>query len=177
MFNDGEKWVYCSVVELLQVLLMMYQKSCSHLIKFFRDTLLETIVDQTNLHSVQKSLKSADTNVDEMKTLIGMGILIAIIKLPSYRNYCSRSLRFRTIADAMQRNRYELLRSYIHFFDQDTEHDANDKLFKIKPILDAVLKECVKVEPEEFHAVDEQIIPSKTKYSKVRQYKPKKPRK
>ena len=97
-------------------------------------------MDQTNLHSVQKSLKSADTNVDEMKTLIGMGILMGIIKLPSYRNYWSRSLRFPTIADALQRNRYELLRPYIHFFDRDTEHDANDKLFKIKPILEAVRK-------------------------------------
>ena len=34
-----------------------------------------------------------------------------------------------------------------------------------------------KVEPDEFHAIDEQIIPSKTKVSKIRQYNPKKPRK
>ena len=135
--------------------------------KSFLDTLLEPIVDQTNLYSVQKSLKSVDTNVDEIKTLIDMEILIGFIKLPLYCNYWSRSLCFPTIADAMPRNRYELLRRYIHFVDQNTEHDAIDKLFKIKPILEAVRKECVKVEPEEFHAVDEQIIPSKTKYSKV----------
>ena len=152
---------------------MMFQKSCyHHFSKFFPDSLLETIVDQTNLYSVQKSVKSVDTNVDEMKTLIGMEILMGNIKLPSHRNYWSRSLRFPTIADAMPRNRYELLRRYIHFVDQDTEHDANDK-----PILEAVRKGCVKVEPEEFHSVDEQIIPSKTRYTKVRQYNPKKPRK
>ena len=61
--------------------------------KFFPDTLLEAIVDQTNLSSAQKSLKSVDTNVDEMKTLIGMEIFMGIIKSPSYRNYWSRSLR------------------------------------------------------------------------------------
>ena len=67
---------------------------------------------------------------------------------------------------------------YLHFVDQDIEHDGNDKLFKLKPILEAVQKECAKVEPDEFHAVDEKIIPSKTKYSKVRQYHlPKKNRK
>ena len=49
--------------------------------------------------------------------------------------------------------------------------------FKIKPILEAVQKECVKVEPEVFHSVDEQIIPSKTRYTKVQQYNPEKPRK
>ena len=59
--------------------------------KFFPDTLLEAIVDQTNLYSVQKSLKSVDTNVDKMKTLIGMEILMGIIKSPSYCNYWSRS--------------------------------------------------------------------------------------
>ena len=37
--------------------------------------------------------------------------------------------------------------------------------------------EYVKVEPEEFHSVDEQIIPSKTKYTKIRQYNPKKTKK
>ena len=140
--------------------------------KFFPDTLLEAIVHQTNLYSVQKVLKSVDTCVDEMESLIQMEILMGIIKLPSYQNCCSRSLCFPTIADAMPRNCYELLRRYIHFVDQDTEHDANDK-----PILEAVRKGCVKVEPEEFHSVDEQIIPSKTRYTKVRQYNPKKPRK
>ena len=112
-----------------------------------------------------------------MKTLIGMEILMGIIKLPSYRNCWSRYLCFPTIADAMAKNCHELLRCYLHFVDQDTEHDANDKLFKVTPILEAVRKECAKVEPEEFHAADEQIMPSKTKYSKVRQYNPNKPRK
>ena len=77
----------------------------------------------------------------------------------------------------MPRNQYELLRRSIHFVDQDTEYDTNDKIFKIKPVLEAVRKECVKVEPEEFHAVDKQIIPSKTKCSKVQQYDPKKKQK
>ena len=65
----------------------------------------------------------------------------------------------------MARNRYEQLRCYIHFVDNDTVHDVNDKLFKIKPILDLAQKKCVKIEPEEFHAVNEQIIPSKTKFT------------
>ena len=69
------------------------------------------------------------------------------------------------------------MKHYIDFVDQDTEYDANEKLFKIKPILEAARKECVKVEPEEFHSVDGQIIPSRTRYTKVRQHNPKKPRK
>ena len=45
----------------------------------------------------------------------------------SYCNYWSRSLRFPTIADAIPRIRYKLLRCYIRFVDHYTEHDANDK--------------------------------------------------
>ena len=40
-----------------------------------------------------------------------------------------------------------------------------------------VRNECIRVELEEFHAIDEQIIPSKTKLSKICQCNPKKPRK
>ena len=49
-----------------------------------------------------------------------------------------------------------------------------NKLFKVKPILDAVRAECVKIEPEEYLSIDEQIILCKTKRNKIRQYNPKK---
>ena len=99
---------------------------------------------------------------------------MGIIKLPSCLIYWSRSLCFPTIADAVPRIGHELLKllllttNYLRFVGQDIEHDANDKLFKIKPILGAAQKECVKFESDEFHAVGEKIIPSKIKYSKVR---------
>ena len=35
----------------------------------------------------------------------------------------------------------------------------------------------MKFEPKEFHSIDEQIIPSKKKFSSIRQYNPKKPKK
>ena len=52
-----------------------------------------------------------------------------------------------------------------------------NKLFKVKPILDAVRAECVKIEPEECLSIDEQIILCKTKRNKIRQYNPKKSKK
>ena len=126
---------------------------------------------------MQKNIKSVKTSVEEIKTYVGMQILMGIIKLPSYRNYWSGALRYRAIADVMSRNRFEILSRYLHFVDNDSVQDVSDKLFKIRPILTAVRNECLKVEPEEYHSVDEQIIPPKTKYTKIRQYNPKKPRK
>jgi hypothetical protein len=54
------------------------------------------------------------------------------------------------------------------------EHKTN-KVFKVQPILDAVRRNCIKTEPEEFHSIDEQIIPAKTKCSRIRKYNPKNP--
>ena len=81
------------------------------------------------------------------------------------------------IADAMPIKRFEKIKRYLHFTDNDIVEKKTDKLGKIKPILNLVRNECIKVEPEEFHAIDKKIIPSKTKFSKIRQYNPKKPRK
>ena len=53
-------------------------------------------------------------------------------------------------------NRYEKLRQYLHFVDSNAPND-DDKLFKVRPIIIAIRDECVKVEPEEFQAVDEQV--------------------
>ena len=83
---------------------------------------------------------------------------------------------WRAIADAIPQKRFEKIRRFLHFVNND-EVDSDDKLAKVRPIIEAVTQQCRKVEPEEYNAVDEQIIPSKTKFSKIKQYNPKKPHK
>ena len=65
--------------------------------------------------------------------MILVGMYIGIIKLSSYHNYWCRLLGFPTIADPMLKKCYELLRCYL--VNNDTIHDVNDKLFKIKLFL------------------------------------------
>ena len=69
----------------------------------------------------------------------------------------------------MSRNRFQLLLENLHFVNND-EIDKNDKLAKIRPIVDIARNQYIEVEPEEYHSVDEQIIPSKTKFSSIRQH-------
>ena len=69
-----------------------------------------------------------------------------------------------------------MLLEYLHFVNND-EIDENDKLAKIRPFVDIVCNQCIENKQEEYHSVDEQIIPSKTKFSSIRQYNPKKPKK
>ena len=48
------------------------------------------------------------------------------------------------------------------------------KLFKIVPVIEAIIIECIIIEPKCFLATDEQIIPSRTTFIKIRQYNLKK---
>ena len=62
--------------------------------------------------------------------------------------------------------------------EREKEENKGDKCFKIKPLLQAVRKNCMKIEPEISQSIDEQIIPAKTiRSGGVRQYNPKKPHK
>ena len=90
--------------------------------------------------------------------------------LPSYLDYWNGTLRYPLISDVMPRNRFSDLRRFLHFVYNNAPHDNGDKLFEISPIIEAVRKECSKIEPEEYHSVDEKSIPSKTIHSKIRQY-------
>ena len=143
---------------------------------FFPSSLDDLVAEQTNLYSVQKSHKSIKTTAAEITSLIGMMMKMGIIQLPSYQLYWNQSFRQEAIAEVMPKNRFYQLLSNLHFVN-NLEIDKTDKLAKVRPVINAVRDECVKVEPEEYHSIDEQNIPSKTKYSVIRQYNPKKPKK
>jgi hypothetical protein len=143
---------------------------------FWTEELTNFVVEQTNNYSVQKSGVSVNTTPSEIEQFIGMQMKMGVVNLPSYTHYWSNELRYPSIADIMPRKRYEKLRRFLHFVDNMTydEHTA-DKLFKVWCIVEKVAANCRKVQPEENHSVEEQVIPSKTKYSNIRQYNPKKP--
>ena len=48
---------------------------------FFKDEILNTIIENTNLCSVQKSRTSVNTNKDEISSFIGIHTLMGIVQL------------------------------------------------------------------------------------------------
>ena len=73
---------------------------------------------------------------------------------------------------------YETLRKFLHVNDNDSRNNpknSNDKLFSVRPLLDLVRNNCIKIDPEKSHSIDEQIISAKTKRSGgMKQHNPKK---
>ena len=150
------------------------------LICFFGHELIETISEQTDLYSVQTSGKNIQTNNNEIEQFIGILIMMGIVKYPSYRMYWSPETRIPAIADVMSVNRFENLKRYFHIADNSTipkQGEANfDKLYKVRPMLESLVSKCRDVPQEQYHSIDEQMIPTKGR-SSLRQYLPKKPHK
>ena len=96
---------------------------------------------------------------------------MGVIKLPDYDMYWAVDTRYPKIADIMPNNCYKLLRRYIHVIDntkKDEEANKNDKICKIRSVIEAVRDNCQKIELEPIHSIDEQIIPAKTKHIGIR---------
>ena len=91
--------------------------------------------------------------------------------------YWARDTRIPQVADFMTRNRYQQIKSKLHFADNEKKTDQSLKDFKFSMIVDNFNKVCSRIEKEPFLSIDEQIIPYKGIKSSLRQYLPKKPKK
>ena len=145
---------------------------------FWKDDINVLLSEQTNLYSVQRKGTSLNTTSGEIEQFIGIQMYMSIIDFPAYRTYWALETRYLPIADVMSRNRYQQLREFLHVSDnlqRDNPENTGNKLYKIQPIMEHVRNNCIEIEPEQEHSIDEQIIPAKNKYSGIRQYNPRKP--
>uniref|UniRef100_A0AAR2KQS2 PiggyBac transposable element-derived protein domain-containing protein n=1 Tax=Pygocentrus nattereri TaxID=42514 RepID=A0AAR2KQS2_PYGNA len=145
----------------------------------FTQDMINDIVHNTNLYSVQKGKEKLALTSEEFKTFLGINMVMSYVRYPRSRMYWSSEtgLRLELIADAMPVNRFEQILSYMHFVDNYSLDPKNaDRFVKIRPVLDA-LKETFPsaLDPEEFQSVDEMMIPYKGRLS-IKQYVPKKPK-
>ena len=91
--------------------------------------------------------------------------------------YWRLETRVEQVTSVFYLKRYKKLREFLHVDDSaEIEKEENkDRLFKVKPLLDAVRTSCLKIEPERIYSIDEQMTPAKIKQSGgLRQHNPKK---
>ena len=97
--------------------------------------------------------------------------------MPKYRMYWADSTRYEPTAGTMSRDRFCMLRNYLHVNNNDNmvprEHKDYDKLFKIRPFVESERKNFTQIEPEEHNSVDEMMIPLKSHTSMLQYVKSK----
>lgn len=147
----------------------------------FSEDLIDKIVFHTNLYATQRAKPFRPTTLEEMKTFIGINILMGIKKLPSYRDYWSTSpmLHDNYISSLIPVKRFSWILSHLHFNDNNLQPQRGDpsydKLYKIRPVIDELQKkfwDCYL--PSQNLSIDESMIRFKGR-SSMKQYMPKKP--
>ena len=118
---------------------------------FFDDCLLKHIVLETNRYASQRLAQSTptpssrlrdwkETTTEEIKSFIGLVLLTGLVsKRGSLENYWStrKTLTTPFFGETLSRNRFQILSTFLHFNNNmDRAANADDKLFKVRPVLD-----------------------------------------
>ena len=116
---------------------------------FLTDDLLQYVCEQTNLYGRQyiATADKTQTNsrvwdwipvtVSEIKRLLGLFFLTGIVRLPKIEMHWSTDEVVGTpyFNKTMARNRFQLIMKFFHTC-SNIDYDADDRLYKIRPILD-----------------------------------------
>ena len=112
---------------------------------FFDSTLINHIVDQSNLYAAQVNLVSPlQLSCDEFDKFLAVVLLMSIVALPHSRLYWSLDLAVCQVQNILLGKRFEQIKRFVHFNDNTkmlSPTDANfENLFKVKPLLDHLRK-------------------------------------
>ena len=104
---------------------------------------------------------------------------MGLVRMPSSRMYWETDTRLAPVADKVSRNRFLNIIAKLHFVENRsvTKKQQQDKLWKIRPWLNKFRENCLKLVPEEYNFIDEQMVPFKEKFSRIKQYMQNKPHK
>ena len=145
---------------------------------YFTDAVVNKIVQETNRYAqyIQANAETLrprstirnwkETTADEMRSFLGLCILMGLIYKPRAWMYWSTDKFYSTpvFGQIMTRERFQLILRFFHFQNnQDLNHNPQDpnrdRLFKIRPIID-MLKERFQTVyyPSEHITVDESLV-------------------
>ena len=162
--------------ETFENLLKDFANELSFFYFLFPVDILNDIVYQTILYSTQeRPEKPISITLDDIEKFIACVLYMSVIKLPSTRDYWSSKLSVSCVSDLMGVNIFKEIKRFMHF-NYNCVKNVDDKLHKLRPVIDNINERLRLVPIEECLAVDEQIIPFKGK-SSLKQYNPKKPHK
>lgn len=147
-----------------------------YFLKFFSPNLFNLIVEETNRFSVQKTGYSINLTLNELHNFIAIEILMGIIKVPAYVDYWSNNFRYDKIASIMPLKRYQLIRRFLHFSDNEAADD--DRYYKIRNVFESIRINCNNLPNERRQSIDEMMVPFKgTRAGSRKQYIKSKPKK
>lgn len=148
---------------------------------FFSSELVKKILEETNLYAVQsKPERPPSFDENDIRQFFGILIYTSLVNMPNTRSMWNDELRFAPVADVMPINKFETIRRFIHFNNNDTfiprDQAGHDRLHKIRPVIDFLNDKFSSVALEQNLSIDEQMCSTKVRHF-MKQYMPMKPHK
>ena len=102
---------------------------------FFDETLLDLITSESIKYAAQKNV-SFSVTASEIRAVLGILLLSGYRPVPARRMYWSsdEDVRSDFVADAISRDRFEQILSFLHFTD-NMKLDKNEKLAKLRLLI------------------------------------------
>ncbi|XP_042142663.1 piggyBac transposable element-derived protein 4-like [Ixodes scapularis] len=144
---------------------------------FFTNELIDFIAKQSYQYSVQ-------TNPDRpvvvtsaaVKKYVGICIFTSLVHVPNIRDYWDLVLGNTSISSVMSVNQFEKIRRYLNLCNNAemlTDNTTGYRLFKLRPVFEALRAKFLSVPMEECLALDEQMCSTKARHY-LKQYMPNK---
>ena len=154
----------------------IHQRSVFEYFKdYFTEEFMTLVCEQSNLYAHQKNPNSTfDMDFQLFRKFTSASLMMSLFNLSSSRRFWSVGSRIAIIADCISRQEFEKVKQNLHFVDNSSYVDNPEPGYKFKPLIQHFSKVCQKLPKTEKMSIDEQILPTKTKKSKFRQYNPKK---
>jgi len=142
---------------------------------FITDKIISLMVRETNRYAEQyletqkrtkrsKTLQWKPTTNEEMLKFLGIIIEMGLVQMPEIEYYWSKSKLFgsEVIQNTMSRDRFELLLKFYHFSNNQEVHADQDRLFKLRPLLDLLRARFKSIYvPGSVISIDETMVPWK----------------
>ena len=147
----------------------------NYLEEYLPNSIYESIILCTNQRGLVLG-KSFNLKNEEVKRFIGLNLYMSVMRAPWLRLHWNRQYGNPIVVSTMTRDRFFLIRSNIKVVDDNNVPEQTrkeDKLWKIRPVLECVLKKCLSLKRPDTVCIDEQIPFTGT--SQLKQYVPNKP--
>lgn len=124
---------------------------------FFDDETFNLIVNETNNYASQKNV-NLEVTVEEMRCVFGVLLWSGFVRRPRRGMYWEISDADQNLVrDAIRRDRFELIFSYLHFAD-NSHLDQKDKFSKLRPLIKQMNKNFLLYAPlEEYYCFDKSM--------------------
>lgn len=119
-----------------------------------------------DMKHVEEEGESLNVTKEEMAVFIGINFVMSVCKMPSIMMYWDCLTRFSLIAEKIIRDRFFKLRSFLKVVNDDLitpEHRKEDKLWKVRNILNEVRARCLELPRPNKVSIDENMIPFRGK--------------